>query len=236
KIRPTIVFFDEIHKMPLGGQESLGIAMEEWYVVYKSPYSGQVQEIWLPKFSLIGATTLSGKLSKPFRDRFKLWFQFNTYNMEESISIVKKHAELRTLTITNEGAAAIASRARGVPRTMVGYLERAADTVTVMGEKIITSHAVESVFNIMGVDSTGLTTNDIKLLCSLYEHGIPVGLDTLAIILDESPSTIQYSQEPYLIQRGLLMRTGRGRILSKKGSDYLKERGHIETRRRFTTK
>ena len=233
-IKPSVVFFDEVHNMPLGGQEALGIAMEEWYAINRSPYTGQVNEYWMPRFTVVGATTLSGKLSKPFRDRFKLIFQFNTYNLEHSVAIVKKHAELKGLEITPEGALEIASRARGVPRTMVGFLERAADTVTVMGEKVITSHAVISIFNIMGVDSTGLTNSDLKLLVSLYEAGMPVGIDTLGVLLNESVATLQNSREPYLIQRGLLLRTGRGRTLSQKGIEYLRENGYIETKRRFT--
>lgn len=233
-IRPSIVFFDEVHKMPLGGQEALGIAMEEWYVAHKNQYTGEVSEIWLPQFSIIGATTLSGKLSKPFRDRFKLTFHFDTYNMEEAIAIVKMHASLRKLDITDEGAMAVASRSRGVPRLMVSYLERAADAVAVMGDTTISHYGVNSIFNIMGIDNTGLLKSDIKLLMSLQESGIPVGIDTLSIILNESPTTIQNGREPYLIQRGLILRTGRGRMITQKGVEYLKENGHIESKRRFS--
>lgn len=232
-VKPTIIFFDEIHKMPLGGQEALGIAMEEWYVASKNPYTGEVSEMWLPRFTIIGATTLAGKLSKPFRDRFKLTFQFNTYDMDESIAIVKKHAELKQLVITDEGAISIAGRARGVPRIMVSYLERAADAAAVMHSENIDHYVVNSIFKIMGIDETGLMKNDIKLMTSLYESGVPVGLDTMSIILNESAATIQNSREPYLIQRGLIMRTGRGRVVTQKGIEYLKDNGHIETRRRF---
>jgi len=86
----------------------------------------------------------------------------------------------------------------------------------------------------MGIDSTGLLKSDIKLLMSLQESGIPVGIDTLSIILNESPSTIQNGREPYLIQRGLILRTGRGRMITQKGVEYLKENGHIESKRRFS--
>lgn len=233
-VRPTIVFFDEVHKMPLGGQEAMGIAMEEWYVATKSPYTGEVSELWLPKFTVMGATTLVGKLSKPFRDRFKLTFQFDTYDLDESIAIVNKHAELRNWPITDEGAIAIASRARGVPRIMVSYLERAGDAAAVMNTRQIDHYVVNSIFKIMGIDPTGLLKNDIKLLKSLYDSGVPVGLDTLSIILNESSTTIQNNREPFLIQRGLIMRTGRGRVITQNGIEYLKENGHIETKRRFT--
>ena len=234
KIRPTIIFFDEIHKMPLSGQEVLGIAMEEWYITSKNQYTGQICEYWLPKFTVVGATTLAGKLSKPFKDRFKLLFQFSTYDLEQSILIVKKHAELKNLKITDECAKAIACRARGVPRTIVSYLERAADAITVMGETTITSYTANSIFNIMGIDESGLSTNDIKLMKTLYSSGMPVGLDTLSVILDETQTTLLNNREPYLIQRGLIMRTGRGRVLTQAGIEYLRENKHIETRRKFS--
>lgn len=235
QIRPTILFFDEVHQMPLKGQEVLGIAMEEWYMSSKNQYTGELQEYWLPRFTLVGATTLSGKLSKPFRDRFKLIFQFNTYDLKESVNIIKVHANLKGIQITDEGAKAIAHRARGVPRTMVGYLERAADIVTVMGDDLVTNDSVDSIFKVMGIDNTGLLTNDIQLLMSLYEAGVPVGLDTLSIILNESQETIKNSMEPYLIQRGYIMRTGRGRVITQRGIEYLKENNHIKSKRKFAS-
>lgn len=230
-INPTFLFLDEIHKMPLGGQEALGIAMEEWYVSTKDKYTGEVNELWLPRFTVIGATTLAGKLSKPFRDRFKMTFQFNVYSHSEAVAIVKTHAELRGVEITEEAAEAIAARARGVPRVMVSFLERAIDTITIMGGDAVVKEAVESVFNFMGIDKTGLEENDIKLLLSLYEHGMPVGLDTLSVLLNESASTIQNTREPYLIRRGLVMRTGKGRVITKAGVEYLKENQHVKSRR-----
>jgi Holliday junction DNA helicase RuvB len=232
-IKPSIVFFDEIHQMPLKGQEALGIAMEEWYVAHKSIYTGEVIEYWLPKFTVVGATTLVGKLSKPFRDRFKLTFRFETYSLEESIKIVKKHAELKGVNISEEGAEAVAKRGRGVPRIIISHLERVIDSMTVMGEEIVTSHTASSIFEIMGVDETGLTKGDIKILKALYESGQPIGIDTLSIILNESSSTIQSSIEPYLMQRSLLLRTGKGRVITQKGIEYLKNSGHVNTKRRF---
>lgn len=233
--RPTILFFDEVHQMPLKGQEVLGIAMEEWYMSSKNQYTGELQEYWLPRFTLVGATTLSGRLSKPFRDRFKLIFQFNTYDLNESVRIIKVHANLKGVQITEGGAKAIALRARGVPRTMVGYLERAADIVTVMGDDLVTNDSVNSIFKVMGIDNTGLLINDIQLMKSLYEAGVPVGLDTLSIILNESQETIKNSMEPYLIQRGYIMRTGRGRVITQKGIEYLKENNHIKSKRKFAS-
>jgi len=232
-IRPTIVFFDEVHQMPLKGQEALGIAMEEWYVASRNQFTGEIAEYWLPRFTVVGATTLAGKLSKPFRDRFKLNFQFDTYDLTDSIKIVKKHAELKGLSITDDGAVEIARRARGVPRTLVGYLERVSDAMTVMGIPTITREAADSTFKIMGIDGAGLLYHDVRLLKALYEAGQPVGIDTLSIILNESNATLQNSREPYLIQMGLIIRTGQGRMITQKGIEYLKENDYVTVKRRF---
>lgn len=232
-IKPTILFLDEVHKMPIGGQEALGIAMEEWYVATKNKYTGESFELWLPKFTVVGATTLLGKLSKPFRDRFKMLFQFSTYNLEDSINIVKKHAEIKHIKIDDDAAKEIARRARGVPRVMVSFLERAHDTVMVMGDERITKEATDSVFNFMEIDETGLERNDIKLLMYLYQYGIPVGLDTLVVLINESAATIQFTREPYLIRQGLILKTGKGRLITKKGIDYLKEHNYVKNTRAF---
>lgn len=233
-IRPTIVFLDEVHKVPLSGQEALGIAMEEWYIAVKNRFTKEINEFWLPRFTLVGATTESGKLSKPFRDRFKLIFHFTTYSEEESIAIVLKHAELKGINLSKEAALDIARRSRGVPRIMVSYLERVSDAMTVIGEKTINEEAAIATFNIMGVDKTGLLDTDIKILKCLYQSGIPIGVETLGVITNESEDTIQKRHEPYLIQRGLIIRTGRGRMITQKGIEYLRDNGHIENNRRFS--
>lgn len=235
RIKPTIVFVDEIHRMPVSGQETLGIAMEELYVATRNQYTGENWDIWLPKFTVIGATTLSGKLSKPFRDRFKLLFQFETYSQTESVEIVLKHAALEKIPITQEAAVSIARRGRGIPRTLVNFLQRVWDSALVLKKPLITTTECEAAFKIMGIDTKGLTTNDIKCLKIMYELGIPLGLDTLSIILNESPETISNHIEPYLIQQGLLLRTARGRMVSKQGVNYLREFGYIEQGRKFSS-
>jgi len=233
KIKPTIIFLDEIHRLPTNGQESLGIAMEEHYIVTKNQYTGENWEMWVPQFTIIGATTLAGKLSKPFRDRFRMGFHFKTYNLEETTQIAIKHAEINKMQITQDAAEAIASRARGVPRIVVNLLYRVWDAVVVLKRDTITMDECSSVFNIIGIDKNGLLYTDIKYLKTMYETGVPLGLDTTSILLNESPETIQNSTEPYLIQQGLLIRTSRGRIISKKGVEYLKENGYIEIGRKF---
>lgn len=229
-INPTVLFIDEIHKLPLSGQEILGIAAEEWYISYKEQFSGEILNYWVPRFTLIGATTLEGSLSKPFRDRFKLTFYFNTYSFEESLEIVTLHSGLKKVNITDEGAKEIAKRGRGVPRILVGLLDSCINSNVVLGKDIIDADSAVATFEIMGIDANGLTKEDIAVLKALYEAGSPVGIDTLSIITNISTQTIMNAKEPYLLQQNLILRTGRGRVLTKKGRDYLIENNHVESK------
>jgi len=234
QICPTVLFFDEIHNMPLKGQEIIGIAMEEWYIATKNNYTGVISNIWLPRFTIIGATTLLGKLSKPFRDRFKMTFYFETYSEEELFYIVRKHAEINHVTITDEASKEIATRSRGTPRIAVSLLDRARDAAIVAEQQEVDAGLISAVFKIMNIDKSGLMKNDLKILKALYENGSPLGIDTLSILINEQPSSVECSIEPFLIQKGLITRTGKGRIITKKGIEYLQEEGHIaEQRRRF---
>lgn len=235
QIRPSIIFFDEIHNMPLKGQEILGIAMEEWYVATKNNFTGVVSNIWMPKFTIIGATTLLGKLSKPFRDRFKMTFYFETYSEEELFLVVKKHAEINKIKISDDAAKSIASRSRGTPRIAVTLLDRAKDAATVASSDGVDSALAEAVFRIMNIDRSGLMKNDVKILKALFETGAPVGIDTLSILINEQVSSVESNIEPFLIQRGLMMRTGKGRMITQKGIEYLQEAGHVQAQkgRRF---
>jgi len=243
KIRPSILFIDEIHRLPIRGQEHLGIAMENWIipldenqvklglnlkesVQFGSAAKGRGR--WCPRFTLIGATTDDGLLSKPFKDRFKMKFIFNTYSLEESIEIVSVHAERLKVEITEDAVEAVAKRGRGVPRILVGLLERCRDTAISAKLNTINVNVCKVAFMLMGVDNTGLTQTDIKILKTLYKSGDPVGLDNLSIIVNESRKTISETIEPYLVQRGFILRSSRGRTLTKKGREYLIENGHVE--------
>lgn len=217
KIRPTIIFFDEIHGMPLKGQEKLGIAMEEWQI--ESTKANRY--IWLPFFTVIGATTNDGKLSKPYRDRFKLRFVFQLYGNEELTDIVLLHANKMKLIISAKAARDIAKRSKGTPRIAVGYLERVRDMALSMESKIITYNVVGRTFEEMKVDKEGLTATEVKILKALYNAGTSVGLDNLSIMVNESTKTLAESVEPFLIQKGFITRSGRGRILTSEGKKYL---------------
>jgi len=225
-IKPGIVFIDEIHNLkPLQIQEWLGIAMENFELYIDN------QRYWLPDFTLVGATTNDGLLSKPFLDRFKMRFIFRPYNFEQSTQIVVVHAERLNLAIMIDAAQAIAQRGRGVPRILVGYLERCRDTAQVHGSKMITKALVEETFALLGVDDEGLRETERRLLKALYEAGVPVGVENLSIMINEAPKTISNAIEPFLIQKGYIIRSGQGRTITKQGKEYLEERGFIGSKK-----
>lgn len=241
RVKPSIVFIDEIHGLSLSGQEHLGVLMEEWYVPvtekeikrdpmgkFKASIEDKVR--WSPAFTLIGATTNDGKLSKPFRDRFKMRSIFTPYNFEESQQIAFVHAERLKVKITSGAAEEIAKRGRGVPRVIVGLLERCRDMAIAFGRESIDKAVTIVTFNELKVDETGLNSVDVKILKSLHEINEPVGLDNLAVRLNESTKVLSETIEPYLIQRGFIIRGSRGRCITEKGRRYLYEKGHLKVK------
>ncbi len=238
-IRPTIVFMDEIHRLPITGQEHFGLLMENWVIPVnekeiKINFNSEFKESkaarvrWCPRFTLIGATTNDGLLSKPFKDRFKIKFIFSTYTEEESIEIVKVHAERLEIAITDNACKEISKRGRGVPRIIVSLIERCRDSAIYNNLKTITSIVALATFAVMKIDETGLTTTDINIMKALYTSETPVGLDNIAIITNESSKTILETIEPHLIQQGFITRSPRGRVLTDKGRIYLIENNYIK--------
>lgn len=221
-VRPSVVFLDEIHNMPLKGQEIFGIAMENFMLEAKKSGMG----VWLPYFTLVGATTKAGKLSKPFLDRFKLKFTFQPYDPPEMRKIVSFHAKRLGVRISLLGIDGIAKRSRGTPRLAVGFIERVRDKALALGSSFATSVLVENVFEDLGIDEEGLTQTDLKILKALFEAKQPVGLDNLSIITEEDSKTISDSAEPFLVRKGFILKTGKGRIISQKGTDYIQQQGH----------
>lgn len=234
QIQPQIVFVDECHQLPLIAQENLGIAMQDWRLPVR--VNGEDQFEWVPRFTLIGATTLPGKLSKPFLDRFKIQADFETYSQEESIKIANIHAEKKGMQLAPGVAEAVAQRARGVARLIVRFLDRVQDAAIVTAHRsnkpdeanhISLKLAETMLKEFLKVDDKGLTKTDIKILTQLCKMTEPVGLETLAAIANEDKSTIQHNVEPYLIQEGLLLRTKRGRLITDEGRRYLHAEGYI---------
>lgn len=222
-IRPTILFIDEIHRMPRKGQEVMGIAMEKFMLE-----TGKKNKFyWIPYFTIIGATTDDGELTKPFREKFKLRFLFETYTNEEIANIIRLHAAQKNLLITGKAVRAIARRSRGIPRLCVSFLERAHDYQRYINAVVITSQAVEENFDNMGIDPIGLTRPEIKILEVLYDTKEPVGLDNLAIITNESPKNLKNTIEPFLIQQGFIIRSGKGRLITDTGVKHLEKNGYL---------
>jgi len=222
-IKPTILFIDEIHRLSLETQEILGVLMENFYIDSNTP--GKI--FWIPYFTLIGATTDDGKLSKPFRDRFKLLFNFNPYDYDTSIEIIKYHAKKMGIKITIEGVKEIAKRGKGIPRIMIKYLENARDFSFTINTFLITKRVMEDCFDLIGIDSNGLSTSELNVLKILAKINEPIGLDSLAIAINESKKTLTDTIEPYLIQKQLMNRTGKGRTITTEGLNYLSQSNNI---------
>ncbi len=229
-IEPGILFIDEAHRLTLRAQEMLGIAMEEWHHVFTigKGRKKHTYDIRVPRFTVICATTLEGRLSKPFRDRFKKNFIFKPYPFSDSLDIIRVHARIRELDITEEAIARIAVRARGTPRLMVNYLDAIHETMTFTGRTGIEVELVEAQFQLMGIDTNGLTQTDLIILKSLHDSEEPVGLDTLAEQTNQDARTISDVNEPYLLRLGLMERTKSGRIITEKGSAYLLKHEHVK--------
>ena len=223
KLKPTIVFVDEIHRMPRKGQEILGIAMEKFMLETGKPN----KFFWIPYFTLIGATTDDGELTKPFREKFKLRFLFDTYSQKEIAEIVMLHSHKLKVMITHKAAREIARRSRGIPRTAVSFLERSRDYAHHIKAGVITSKAVLDNFKTMGIDSKGLTGAEIKILQVLFRSHEAIGLDNLAIVSNEAKKNLVNTIEPFLIREGLMVRSGKGRLITDKGRRHLEKDGYL---------
>lgn len=232
KICPQIVFSDECHQLPLVAQENLGIAMQDGRLPVR--VGGKDVFEWVPRFTLIGATTLPGKLSKPFADRFEIHSEFETYTLEECVEIANIQAELLGVVLREGVDECIARRSRGVARLIVRFLKRLRDAAIVAGrdkpeyKNVISMELTRVIFrDFLHIDDRGLTKTDVKLLKLLARAEDPVGLDSLATFANEDKSTLAKAVEPFLIQEGLVLVTKRGRIITDEGRRYLEAAGYI---------
>ena len=229
-IVPAVLFIDEAHRLSLKSQEMLGIAMENFrhtYTVGRGK-AKKPETIWIPEFTLICATTKEGDLSKPFRDRFKSIFIFDSYSLEESVKIVNLHADRKGIIIDADAAVQIAKRGRGTPRKLVGFLDKIHEYMVFMKRELVYTELVEAYFDIVGIDDSGLDKTDITILKELHEASGSKGLDSLAVKTKVDPRTIMEVHEPFLINLGLLERGRSGRMITDKGVAYLSKKGHIE--------
>ncbi|GIW50082.1 MAG: Holliday junction ATP-dependent DNA helicase RuvB [Anoxybacillus sp.] len=213
-----VLFIDEIHRLPRAVEEVLYPAMEDFcldIVIGKGPAARSVR-LDLPPFTLVGATTRSGALSAPLRDRFGVLSRLEYYTPEELAHIVKRTAHIFAVEIEEEAAFEIARRSRGTPRIANRLLRRVRDFAQVRGDGTITFILANEALEQLQVDRLGLDHLDHKLLKSMMEkfRGGPVGLETIAATIGEEAQTIEDVYEPYLLQIGFLQRTPRGRIVT----------------------
>lgn len=220
-----VLFIDEIHRLNRSVEEILYPAMEDFaldIVIGKGAAAKSIR-LDLPKFTLIGATTRVGLLTAPLRDRFGVLCSMEYYNHDELKEIVLRSSDILGVKIDNEGALSLGMRSRGTPRIANRLLKRVRDFSMVKGIDIIDSNMVEQAAELLEVDKEGFDRLDNKILESIIDNfnGGPVGVETLAYFIGEEVSTIEDVYEPYLIQKGFIMRTPRGRIAAKKAYDHL---------------
>lgn len=220
-----VLFIDEIHRMNRMVEEVLYPAIEDFaldIVVGKGP-AARTLRLDLPRFTLIGATTRTGLLTGPLRDRFGVAFRLAFYTPEELASIVRRSASLLGVGIQDEGALEIARRSRGTPRLANRLLKRVRDWAQVRGDGVITEDVAAEALSFFEVDCLGLDAVDnriLELLCVQFS-GRPVGLTTLASALSEDPDTVEDVYEPYLMQQGLIMRTPKGRQATPRAFEHV---------------
>jgi holliday junction DNA helicase RuvB len=220
-----VLFIDEIHRLDPAVEEILYPAMEDRkldLVIGEGPAARSVQ-IDLVPFTLIGATTRSGLLTNPLRDRFGIPMRLEFYSAEELTHIVTRAGKLLSMPLTSDGALEIARRSRGTPRIAGRLTRRVRDFAQADKTKSIDIKNVDAALNRLDVDGSGLDSMDRRYLNTIAENygGGPVGVETLAAALSEQRDMIEDVIEPYLIQQGLVQRTPRGRVLSVKGFEYL---------------
>ncbi|PLR93738.1 Holliday junction branch migration DNA helicase RuvB [Bacillus sp. T33-2] len=214
-----VLFIDEIHRLPRSIEEVLYPAMEDFcldIVIGKGPSARSVR-LDLPPFTLVGATTRSGSLSAPLRDRFGVLSRLEYYNEAQLTEIVVRTSDLLGTRIDSNAAVEIARRSRGTPRIANRLLKRVRDFAQVRSNGTIDDKLAKEALELMQVDRLGLDHIDHKLLIGIVEkfRGGPVGLDTIAATIGEEPHTIEDVYEPYLLQIGFLQRTPRGRIATE---------------------
>lgn len=220
-----VLFIDEIHRLSRSVEEILYPAMEDYsldIIIGKGPSARSIR-LNLPKFTLVGATTRSGQLSAPLRDRFGVLLRLDLYSPEELSQIITRSAGILGIEIDNDGALEIASRSRGTPRIANRLLKRVRDIAQIEYDGVINEKVAIAALKRFDIDELGLDDFDrrmLKTIIELYDGG-PVGLDTLAAAVGEESVTIEDVYEPYLMQIGFLSRTNRGRCVTNAAYKHL---------------
>mgnify|MGYP004538705821 FL=1 len=220
-----VLFIDEIHRLNRSVEEILYPALEDFnldIIIGKGPSARSIR-LDLPKFTLVGATTRAGSLTTPLRDRFGIVNRLELYTDEQLELIVTRSAEILEIAIDKEGAMEIAKRSRGTPRIANRLLKRVRDYASVLGDGNITKKIADIALQKLDIDKIGLDNIDRKILETIILNyaGGPVGIETLASTIGEEVETIEDVYEPYLMQKGLIGRTPRGRVVLPKAYEHL---------------
>ncbi|HET8605676.1 MAG TPA: Holliday junction branch migration DNA helicase RuvB [Gaiellaceae bacterium] len=220
-----VLFVDEIHRLSRTAEEILYPALEDFRIdiVMGQGPAARTLTLDLPPFTLVGATTRTGLLTTPLRDRFGMTFRLAYYREDELATIVRRSARILDVEIAADAADEIARRSRGTPRIANRILRRVRDVAQVRHEGAITTAIAEEALELLEVDDVGLERIDRELLHAVVHKfgGGPVGLSTLAVALGEEPETIEDVYEPYLLQLGFIQRTPRGRIVTELGRAHV---------------
>ena len=219
-----VLFIDEIHRLSPVVEEILYPAMEDFQldiVIGEGPAARSIK-LDLPPFTLIGATTRAGLLTSPLRDRFGITQRLEFYNSQDLAAIITRSAHILNVPLDEAGALELAQRSRGTPRIANRLLRRVRDYAQIRANGQITLEVAQKALDLLNVDNYGLDMMDRKLLLAIMEKfaGGPVGIDSLAAVLGEERGTIEDVIEPFLLQQGLLMRTSRGRMVTKLAWQY----------------
>jgi Holliday junction DNA helicase RuvB len=223
--RHDVLFVDEIHRLNRAIEEILYPALEDFRldIVVGQGAAARTLTLDLPPFTLVGATTRTGLLTSPLRDRFGMTFRLDYYGPAELGTIVRRSARILDVEIEEDAADEVARRSRGTPRIANRILKRVRDVAQVKHDGVITNDVAREALELLEVDGNGLERIDRELLATILVKfgGGPVGLSTLAVALGEEPDTIEDVYEPYLLQLGFLQRTPRGRVVTERGRDQM---------------
>lgn len=219
-----VLFIDEIHRIPRFIEEILYPAMEDFTldIIIGSEGSTRNIKIDLPPFTLVGATTKAGDLTSPLRDRFGIVNKLQYYTEEELTSIINRTSKVLGTSIDEEAAKSLAIRSRGTPRIANKLFRRVRDFALVEGKSIIDLEVTNKALDRLKIDKIGLDETDKEILLTIIDkfNGGPVGIESLATAVGEETSTIEDMYEPFLIQKGMIKRTSRGRIATQKAYEY----------------
>ena len=220
-----VLFVDEIHRLARAAEEILYPALEDFRldIVFGQGAAARTLTLDLPPFTLVGATTRTGLLTTPLRDRFGMTFRLGYYDPGQLATIVRRSAGILDVEIADDAAEEIASRSRGTPRIANRILRRVRDVAEVRHAGAITTAVAQEALQLLEVDEQGLERIDRELLDAIASKfgGGPVGLSTIAVALGEETDTIEDVYEPYLLQLGFLQRTPRGRVITELGREHL---------------